>query len=486
MYPLRRAGFYAPPARYAWAFATVGQLGAVAGVGAGCILLAMIHLAALARPLYVVAAFWLALRYRRQSAFAYVTLTLWFWSLSPFVRRVIDHFGGFNVTNIVIVTPNILCGIMIWDMVTGRGLLRRREAALGAIALACVTYGLIASFARGEVVPGLISAADWFCPLAYFFFFLSHVDSIDEAEKYFGAFVPLNTAIVVAYGFYQYVNPPPWDVQWVIDTQLTNIGVPVPFGLKPFSTMNDPGLFAVWLAAVLLLSLHFRNALTVVTLPAALLLLPLTLVRSVTASAVLGFALAVLLGRGRMARSGLLVIVMVVGAGGILTLLDPRSGATLVKRFSTIENLGNDQSARTRAEIYASAPAMIATHPMGLGIGALGRGALASDAEGYPVMDSGPLAIYLALGWFAGTLYMLAFFGITAQALKAALDSRSPAALALAAVAVSGVSVILFTNVVGLQGVPIWLASGYAIAIDIRSRKAARVFRLTAANRQHG
>jgi hypothetical protein len=142
-----------------------------------------------------------------------------------------------------------------------------------------VTYGLIASFARDEVVPGLISAADWFCPIAYFFFFVSHADSIEEAEQYFVAFIPLNMAFLVGYGFYQYVRPPPWDVQWVSDSMLTNIGVAVPFALKPFSTLNDPGLFALWLAALLLWSLHYRNVLTLLTLPAALLLLPLTLVR---------------------------------------------------------------------------------------------------------------------------------------------------------------------------------------------------------------
>jgi O-antigen ligase len=250
--------------------------------------------------------------------------------------------------------------------------------------------------------------------------------------------------------------------------------VAVPFGLKPFSTLNDSGLCAVWLAALVLLSLHFRNVMTVLTLPAALLLLPLTLVRSVTTSALLGFVIALFLGRGRMARSGFAVLLSVAAAASMLTLLDPRAGNALVKRFSTIENLGNDQSARAREEIYATAPDAIATHPLGLGIGALGRGAQASDSESYPVMDSGPLAIYLALGWFAGTLYLMAFFGLTAQAMMAALGCGSPAALVLAAAAASGASVILFTNLVGLQGVFIWLASGYAIAIDIRHRKSAR------------
>jgi hypothetical protein len=475
-----RADEMAP--RAAGAFETLGQFGAFAGMASGCIVLAMAHLAVLARPLYAVAGVWLALRYRRSSPFAYVTLTLWFWSLSPFVRRVIDYFGHFSTTNIVLITPNILCGIMIWEIVTSRGLLRRRDAALGAVALACVTYGLIVSFARGEVAPGLISASDWFCPLAYFFFFMSHADQIEEAEPYFAAFIPLNMTIIVAYGFFQYISPPPWDVQWVSDSKLTNIGVAVPFGLKPFSTLNDSGLFSVWLAAVLLWSLYFRNALTILALPAALLLLPLTQVRSTTGSALLGFALAVLLGRGRMARSGLLVMAMVVGAAGILALLDPRSTTTLINRFSTIENLGNDQSARARAELYASAPDMIATHPFGLGIGALGRGAQISDSESYPVMDSGPLAIYLALGWFAGTLYMMAFFGVTAQALKAALDCGSPAALALAASAVTVALVILFTNVIGLQGVPMWVASSYAIAIATRSRTSARLSRALLSN----
>jgi hypothetical protein len=135
MYHSRRLRADATAPRAARVVETLGQFGAFAGVAAGCILLAMVHLAVLARPLYAIGGLWLALHYRRQSAFAYVTLTLWFWSISPFVRRVIDDYSHFSATNIVLITPNILCGIMIWERVTSRGLLRRRDAALGAIAL---------------------------------------------------------------------------------------------------------------------------------------------------------------------------------------------------------------------------------------------------------------------------------------------------------------------------------------------------------------
>src|SRR5579863_2948242 len=62
------------------------QLLVVAGCATVAIMLALAHLAVVARPLFVLMALGVAVRYLRRSPWEFLTLSLWFWSLSPFVR----------------------------------------------------------------------------------------------------------------------------------------------------------------------------------------------------------------------------------------------------------------------------------------------------------------------------------------------------------------------------------------------------------------
>ncbi len=432
-------------------------------------LLAAVHLAVLARPIYVVGGIILALYCRSRSPFGYVTMTLWFWSVSPFVRRVVDEYGGFAVQNIVLIAPNVLCLIMFWDIVASRRLFTRKETTLCALAVAAVCYGLCVSLFRGQIFAGAVAALDWYCPIAYYLYFLAHTRRIGEAERYFNAFVPLNLLIVGGYGVFQYVAPPEWDINWVLQTKMTTVGLPQPFGLKAFSTLNGPGVCAAWIAAIILLSLHFRSWLTIIAMPAALLLLSFTLVRSVVGATVLSFLLAMLLGPGRMVRAGLLVFVTVAIAGAVVGMLDPRAGEALSKRFDTINHLDKDTSARAREELYREGPGMISEHAMGMGIGAIGRGAVESGNDNFVSLDSGPIAIYITLGWVAGSIYLFGMLGVTAQALVSAVASRSNAGLALAVTSIGGIVTIVFSNTVGAQGVVIWMSAGYASALAVRS-----------------
>jgi hypothetical protein len=442
----------------------------VAGCAAVAIMLSLVHLAAVGRPLFVLMALAAALRYLRRSPWEYLTISMWFWSLSPFVRRVTDYYGGFQPGSVVLITPSLLSLLMVRDILSSQGLLTRRESAIGLIGLVPVVYGLCASFVQGQIVPGVISAADWFTPLFYYFYMLHLAPRIQEGEPAFRSFVPLNMLVVGGYGLWQYFNPPLWDVAWVLNTGFTTQGVPVAYGLKPFSTLNDCGLDAVWLGALILLSLRFRSRLSLLMLAPATLLLALTQVRGVIGGTVLGLCLAAVLGRGKMIRSMLLFATAAVAMLGLVAVLDPRVGTSLMARFSTVGSLQSDESARVRALIWASAPAIIDELPFGLGIGALGHGAVASNNTSMVSVDAGPVAIYIALGWIAGSIYLAGFLAVTAQAVLAASSTRSPTAIAFAAVALGGAAVLLFVNPVGLQGMTIWFAAGYASAIEMNAR----------------
>jgi hypothetical protein len=432
--------------------------------------LAAVHLAAAARPLFVLGAVILAFRAIRKSPWEYLTLSLWFWSISPFVRRVVDYYGGFQGQSLILVTPNVLALLMIPSLLTSTELLKRRETIPGALLLGPVLCGLAVSFFKGEIFPGIIACIDWVIPLLYYFYLVNLIPRIHEGEAHFKAFVPLNLGIIGIYGIYQCFDVPAWDMEWVRNVKLfTMAGTSDVFKIKPFSMLNSPGTCAAWVSTLILLSLYFRSRISVVALPAALFFLALTQVRANLGAVVFGLAIALFSGQKQIVKSILLFVAVVAVVLGTMTALDPRIADALAGRFSTVGNLAEDQSAQARKELYRSLPDLMEKYPLGLGIGGIGRGAVAgangSTDGDFVSVDGGPIAIYLTLGWVAGSVYFIGIFVMVGAALMAARRSRSPPALALAITALGEAATLPFTNLVGLQGLIIWLPAAYAIAI---------------------
>jgi hypothetical protein len=455
-------------------------------------LLAAGHLAAVARPLFVVAALVLAVINIRRSPWQYLTFSLWIWTISPFVRRIVDYYGGFQPGSIILIAPNLLAVVMLGAVLTSKVLLQRRESAVGALVLGPALYGLAVSFFKGDIYPGIVAAIDWVIPLIYYFYIIHLIPRIDEAEDHFKYFVPLNLGIVAIYGIYQTFNAPDWDMEWVRNVKMfTMAGSGGLYSVKPFSMLSSPGTCAAWTSFGILLSLHFRNKLSFVVLPAALFFLILSQVRANLAAVLFGFAVAMFFGHRQILRSlGVMVAVLVVVVG-TLSAANPKLADLLTQRFSTVENLDQDLSAQARTELYRQLPDLMAKYPLGLGIGAIGRGAVAgnngnTDAD-FVSVDGGPIAIYLTLGWVAGTIYFGGMLVMIAVALLAAKMSRSPAALAFAITAMALGTTMAFTNLIGLQGLVIWLPAAFAVAIaasvqakrshaDIRGPLPARGF----------
>jgi len=442
----------------------------VAALVALVTVLSAVHLAAVARPLFVLGAFLMAVRAIRKSPWEYLTLSLWIWSIAAFVRRLIDYYGGFQGQSIVLLTPNVLAILMVPSLLFSEQLMKRRESIPGLLLLAPVLAGLAVSFFKGDIFPGIIACIDWVIPLLYYFYLIQQIPRILEAERYFKAFVPLNLAVVGLYGVYQCFDVPAWDMEWVINVKMfTMAGSGGLFKIKPFSMLNSPGTCAAWVSTLILLSLHFRNKLSVVVLPAGLFFLALTQVRANLGAVVFGLAIAAFSGQKQIVKSLLVFVAVVATVIGILSALDPRIADALASRFSSVSDLAQDRSAQAREELYRSMPKLLEEYPLGLGIGGVGHGAVAgnngnTDAD-FVTIDGGPIAIYLALGWVAGTVYMIGLFVVVGAALLAAKRSRSPPALALAITALGELATLPFTNLVGLQGIIIWLPAAYAIAI---------------------
>ena len=423
-----------------------------------------------ARLLFMGCALGAAAWYQRRCPWLYLTLTFWFWTLTPFIRRVIDYRAGFDAMNIILATPNMMTLLMLRDILRSRQLPRHRETLIGLMLLLPALYGLMVNLVQGQIFSGAVGAADWIAPLLYVFYLIEKAPVVGQAEPHLRGFITLNTLIVTGYGLYQFWMPPIWDVTWALSTGEFSPAELAPGHFTVFSTLNAPGVLAEWLGALILLSMYFRTRLTPVLLPALTLLLLFTHNRSVTGGVLLSLGVASLLGGGRMVNNlgrlfGAMVILLIVIAS-----LDPSVSTSVIERFSSVGALRTDDSALTRLSIWAGAPALIDAHPLGMGIGALGRGAVVSGNDDLVSIDAGPLAIYLSLGWIAGTLYLLGMLAVLAQALRIARRLRSSAAITFAAAALCSLMELPFVNIFGFAGAVLWLTGGFVMAYSIRAR----------------
>jgi hypothetical protein len=460
----------------------LAQLGVMVAIISFTIVLAVASGLA-ARLFFMAAAACAGAYYVNRSPWLFLTCTLWFWTVTPFVRRVVNLYSGFQAQDIILLTPSLLLVFMLKDVLRDSKVLRQREFGVGMLILCPMIYGVVLTLFCGDILSGALAGVDWFLPTLYYFYLLVHSPIIEEAEPHFSAFFTINLAVMVGYGLYQFTNPPPWDVLWALSSVQSAVsGNPVPFEIRVFGTMNSPAHLAIWTGSLLVLSLHFRTRIGVLLLPFAILLLVVTLVRSMLGCALAGLLIAGVLGGPRMSKPLLIMGATVLLVAGFVSVLDPDVSDRLIARVSSIQHLGEDASAYDRTLLYTAAPGLIDAVPFGLGLGALGHGSTASSGA-LANLDSGFIAIFLGMGWIGGSVYLFGVLSAAAQAVIAAKTSRSNAALALAAVTVSAVLQLAFTAMFGFYACLVWMMIGYASAIGLNCRQRTlppRAFRAMA------
>jgi hypothetical protein len=188
-------------------------------------------------------------------------------------------------------------------------------------------------------------------------------------------------------------------------------------------------------------------------------------------SLTLAFITGALIGRGKFGRLVTLIVLAAVGGYVAVSVLSPNVVDALATRLSTFQDLKSDDSAHVRQLIYAATPQLINDNPFGIGIGAQGRGNMSQNGKDLlsTNIDSGPLSVFLGLGWVGGLLYL---FGMLMLQIRAIMIARrlvdAPMASTMAAAAIVPLGVFPFVNVLGLGAVLLWICLGYVLALELR------------------
>ncbi len=395
----------------------------------------------------------------------YLAFTTWTWLLTPFLRRVFDLRYGYHPPSSLLLGPLLASLLAVVTLVRFRRSLRNSAYLPFLIAIAALVYAFLIGIVRQSAAAAAYDLVNWLAPLLFGLHVALLWREFPRLRDTVAKTMLLGLLVTAVYGIYQFVQPPTWDRVWVVSAEMASVGIPLPFFIRVFSTMNAPGPFSVFLIAALLVGLASPQRWRALPLALGLVALILTKGRSAWAALFIGAVILQLLQPVRsLPRQWLALLGVLLLALPVVT--QPKVIGVLNKRAATVTNLAADPSYQARMSFGRFALKSLASNPAGNGLGALGgAGKLLTGGKAGLALDSAPLEIYSAMGWIGGTLYMMSLIAIVLPIMrsrKARFDSITSAAAA-SVVAIMATS--LFGNVfTGVSGFIFWMMVGIATA----------------------
>ncbi|CAN5456549.1 hypothetical protein BH10PSE12_BH10PSE12_29820 [soil metagenome] len=416
----------------------------------------------------VVGAYW----FYRQDPAKYVGFCFWLFIVTPFVRRIVDYKVGFTEGSLLMLAPYAAAAIAFVSLpqfFTRRQI--RGQVAFAAVFLA-VFYGFLLALLNGRVNAGAFDMLRWAVPPAIAAYILvndEHARAIgDEIRRCCLIALP----VLSLYGLYQYVAPPQWDAIWMIGSKMNSIGVPLPYQIRIFSTLNSPGSFAYYLLAFLLFGLSGRGMLRFLSLGLGAAALAVTLVRSAWLALAAGLLLLLIIGTWRV-RVAILTVAGIAIFALPIAYTVPQVGQNLSARLQSVTELSRDYSAADRSRGYTRMIADLQNNVMGSGL------AVAGDYQSYQgegarrVIDGAVIEIFLALGVFGGCIYSAGIAAVVVAVLIRRTDGESELVRASRAILLAmTLALASGTTTVGENGLLFWLAAGLSLAAKPIAREA--------------
>lgn len=406
-----------------------------------------------------------------------ISVVLIAWAVMPGIRRLFDwRAGGFASMSVLSIVPLIALLPAVFALTYGRKLrfVDRRLVSCAWLWAGGFGFAFVVALANGgSPLAASYALAQFVLPMA-FGLWAATLDLPAEVlyERIADGLLWLSTPLCL-YAVLQFVSPPPWDISWMLHANIVSIGLPYPYQLRPFSTLNGPGVFADFLDITIAINLPrlitSRSALRIAQFTLCIAALALTMVRT----GWLGFAVAVLtyivLTPHRVRNLAMFGAVSVLGAviiGNASVLLgSAQAGSDITSRFSTLSDLNNDYSFIDRQRYFEGLLVDAASQPLGQGLGVIGTAAKLGDSGKVRDFDNGFVARFTEMGYFGMTCYLLALAGMLVLAFNTwrRYAARGLPRLTAIAAAVVAVQAMLFVLDVSadhhdaLAGIAFWL-----------------------------
>ena len=403
-----------------------------------------------------------------RSPATYVGFVFWSWLLTPFLRRVFDLRFGYHPASLLLVGPVLVTAV------AGFTLLRRAQSLRGTtyvpflLALFALLYAYTVGLIQQSVVAATYDLFNWGGPLLFGLHLALEWRRYPRWRSVFTSVALWGLVVTAAYGLFQFVDPPAWDRVWVYNAEMYSVGLPVPFLIRVFSTMNAPASFAAFLIFAVLIGLPAPQRWKFVALALGLTVLLLTKTRSAWAAFLVGAVVLQLRQPLRtLPRQWIALAVVLLLAAPAIT--HPRVLKAVSGRAATLSRLEEDRSYRERMQITNYVVQRLKRNAAGEGLGQIGSAGKLLVSKGrkssVTTLDSGPLEVFSVMGWMGGVLFSLAMLGLLIPIVRERRARRDAVTNGATAAVIALLTASFFGNVFnGVSAVMFWSAVGLATA----------------------
>ncbi|MDX5934677.1 O-antigen ligase family protein [Acidithiobacillus thiooxidans] len=422
------------------------------------------HLSSLTNYLFPLFAFVLGIVLYRGYPGLYVGHMWWLWFITPEIRRLVDYQIGFQPISPVMLTPYLVTGLTFFSILLYFPTLLNKRVFPITLAMAGIIYGYFVGIINAGLLPATFGLLNWLLPVFFGIYVIIFAKKYESFKRSTYRTFVWGTMIMGLYGLFQYINPPPWDKYWMLASKMLSIGLPLPYHVRVFSTMNSPGPFAMELMGTLLM---LSVGASFWRIPAAIfgyISFLLTLVRTAWGGWAVGLIYLIYRFKPqhtiRYIFAGILILLMalpILSVGPLAKNID--------KRVQSIQNVQQNASYKARVSFYEDFLTKSLEDPIGSGIGNVGVAARLSSSGHVVDFDSGIMEIPYVLGWPGAVLFVFGTIWTLMNVVLNKLANKDSFIAVYGAIALSVfVGIPFFNSLIGTSGMLFWGFCGMAIA----------------------
>lgn len=381
----------------------------------------------------------------------------WMWFLVAFLRRLIDLQAGYTDPSPILLAPHLVMGLTLITLFKKLPSCYRQGGLPFIGGTIAVLYGFCIALINQSPMSAIISLLDWLIPVSYgFYLFVCWRDYPSYRQNLQNVFV-WGALIMGAYGVYQYLVAPAWDMAWLHSSNMiTGNGYhdkarAGPMALRVFSTMHSPEPFGTVITAALLLLLSTKGLLQFPASAFGYLALLLTLMRSAWIGWFAGLVTLFASVKAQF-QMRLIVIFLAIIMCTLPIVTMEQFSDNIGNRLGTLTNVEKDSSASGRQEAFQESIGPALANVTGQGI----------SRESY---DSTLLVLLFHMGWM-GTVPYLGSIILMSFTLFGSTESRRDPFLGITrAILASILARILVNNIAfGVSSVVLWGFFGIGMA----------------------
>ncbi len=404
---------------------------------------------------------------RNQKA-RFVELVMLLFFFTPLIRRLVDVSAGFQQINLVMLAPYAAASCCIPLSINH---LIRTDINRGDVPFllifASIFYGVDIDIFGGNLFLGVFNALTWIAPPCLGLMIIQDKQRISFYKDTFIKTALLGTFIISVYGIYQFINPPPWDIYWMANAGMTSVGLPEPYAVRIFGTMNSPEPYAQVLSFMMLVIISLSTErCSVLILGFAAIALMLSMTRTAWMGFAVGLLFLLFAGNNARTRVRTLSITAVACLTIPILLSLPEVSENLAVRFSSFFSLQQDISYADRLTSYKNYFAETFSNNL-LGGGFANVGFRSSYNGGSSVIVDGSLIeIARIYGLFFGVVYICGLCIIIFKCFWIAIKNKTDHFVGACGAVVFSAAIMLSSasTFAGECGIFAWLAVAFCLA----------------------